>query len=40
MDYAGRLRKARRYVHFSARDLEETVLEIHGLKEANVLTEY
>ncbi|MGB9960347.1 MAG: tyrosine-type recombinase/integrase [Candidatus Bathyarchaeales archaeon] len=25
---------ARRYVHFSARDLEETVLEIHGLKEA------
>ncbi|MEM3641757.1 MAG: hypothetical protein QXH37_07555, partial [Candidatus Bathyarchaeia archaeon] len=22
----------RRYVHFSARDLEETVLEIHGLK--------
>ena len=24
---------ARRYVHFSARDLEETVLEIHGLKE-------
>ncbi|MEM2293865.1 MAG: zinc ribbon domain-containing protein, partial [Nitrososphaerota archaeon] len=27
-------RMARRYVHFSARDLEETVLEIHGLKEA------
>ncbi|MEM4534319.1 MAG: site-specific integrase, partial [Candidatus Korarchaeota archaeon] len=25
---------ARRYVHFSARDLEETVLEIHGLREA------
>ncbi|MEM2913837.1 MAG: hypothetical protein QXH91_00340 [Candidatus Bathyarchaeia archaeon] len=24
---------ARRYVHFSARDLEEAVLELHGLKQ-------
>ncbi|MEM2762555.1 MAG: tyrosine-type recombinase/integrase, partial [Candidatus Bathyarchaeia archaeon] len=27
-------RMARRYVHFSARDLEDAVLEIHGLREA------
>lgn len=25
---------ARRYVHFSARDLEEAILEVHGLKRA------
>lgn len=36
--YAGWVMESRmvkRYVHFSARDLEEAVLELHGLKEAN-----
>lgn len=30
---------ARRYVHFSARDLEETILEVHELKRAAKHTE-